>query len=133
MIKMSLISITFLVCIVKSTQANCPETDLYCFNSNDFRIGEIKVQQCWKWSRLSCQPCKLDNLIKLVLNFYKINHFWFIGNYDYLTTSTGGKISFQKYLQFCQIFYPNTVQVLDTKSVWTANYWKAKNEQFNGK
>jgi hypothetical protein len=63
MIKISLILITFLVCIVRSTQGNCPETELYCFNSNDSRLGEIKVQQCWKWSRLSCQPCMYFYLI----------------------------------------------------------------------
>ena len=111
MLKEYLILSTAFVFFVKSSQGNCPETELYCFNSNDDRIGVIKVKQCWKWIRFSCQPC----------------------NYEYVITSMERKISFHKYLKLCQIDYPTTVKILDTKHLWATNYWIAKNEQFNGK
>ena len=79
-----------LVCLIQSTSGECPDKILYCFDSAEHRLGGIIVEQCWKWSRLSCQPCSAD---------------------------TKGKIiTYKKYIHECQIFYPRSNFVMDKKN-----------------
>ena len=91
MLKSLFISVALIYCLIEYTSAACLDTTLYCFDSNENRIGEIVVGQCWKWSRLSCQPCDAE-----------IN---------------ARKITYNDYLDQCQLFFPNTAQVLNMKSV----------------
>lgn len=77
---------------IQNIKASCRDKSLYCFDLRENRIGEINVGQCWEWSRLSCQPCSANTNNK--------------------------KITYEKYLITCRFFYPESVKVLDTKSVW---------------
>ena len=75
--------------------ADCPSTQLYCFDTNKFNIGNITVDQCWKWSRTSCLPCAAN------------------------TFGRGfTKLIFNKYIQKCRHYYPETSLVLNTKTVF---------------
>ena len=93
MIKAIIISILIIVFSIQNLNAACYDTELYCFDSNNHRLGEIIVGQCWTWSRFNCLPFRA-NLMK------KQN-------------------SFQNYVNLCREFYQDTVLVLDTKQVWT--------------
>ena len=79
-----------LVSLIQSISAECPDKILYCFDYAEQRIGGVVVEQCWKWSRLSCQPCNADTDKKF--------------------------ITYQKYVHECQNFYPKSKFVLDKKS-----------------
>ena len=80
-------------CLIQLLVAKCPKTVLYCFDSSNKRIGEIKVDQCWKWERFSCQPCSVDLKNK--------------------------EISFYLYIYHCRYYFQDTFKVLDQKKVWT--------------
>jgi hypothetical protein len=85
----------------------CGDEILYCFDSNDNNLGEIVVGSCWKWARLSCQPCGSD--------------------------TTSRKISYHNYKSHCRHFYPDTTMVLNTKTVWANRVRDALNELAIGK
>ena len=93
MIKVFLISILINISSIQQLNAACFDTELYCFDINNQRIGKISVGQCWIWSRVNCLPCSANTMEK--------------------------KINFGKYIHHCRYFYPDTVLVLDTKKVWT--------------
>ena len=79
-----------LVCFIQSTYGDCPDKILYCFDSAEHRLGGIIVEQCWKWSRLSCQPCSADTEAKF--------------------------ITYQKYIHHCLYYYPRSKFIFDTKN-----------------
>lgn len=94
MLKRLLNTIIIYFCILNGISADCLDKVLYCFDSKEIRIGGIIVGQCWQWSKFSCEPCGILNI------------------------NDGKQNSFHRYFHFCRYYYPNTVQVLDTKSVW---------------
>lgn len=78
---------------IQLVSTDCVNGMLYCFDSNGIRYPkEIIVGQCWKWKKLACEPCN--------------------------TVIKNGLSSYEKYLSLCRYRYPNTVLVLETKSVW---------------
>ena len=79
-------------CIIQSISSDCPETTLYCFDATEAQVGEIIVNQCWMWNRLSCQPCSSDLRYR--------------------------KIAYYPYIWQCKHYFPETIQVLDTKTIW---------------
>ena len=84
------IAFACLISFIQSTNGECPDKILYCFDSAEQRLGAVVVEQCWKWLRLSCQPCSAD---------------------------TKGKIiTYQKYMNDCQSFFPKSKSILDTKN-----------------
>ena len=92
MFKAIIISILIIVFSIQHLNASCPDTELYCFDINNHRLGKISVGQCWRWHRLSCQPCSANVMEK--------------------------QITFFNYIHYCRYFFPDTVRVLDTKKVW---------------
>ena len=93
MIKAILISILIIFFSFENLNAACPDTELYCFDSYNHKLGKILVGQCWTWPRFNCPPCSANIMEK--------------------------KINFQKYIHHCRYFYSDTELVLDTKKVWT--------------
>ena len=83
----------FLIISFCYSRADCPDRLLYCFDSNDSRIGSINVNQCWKWSMLSCIPCSA------------------------IITSDSRRLSYYKYIHHCRYYFPDSVTVLDSKNV----------------
>ena len=80
---------TLLIIILASIQlitADCPDRLLYCFNDTEELLGDIQVNQCWTWSRISCQPCS--------------------------ATTNKKKITYEKYIYQCRYFYPTSIIVL---------------------
>ena len=82
--------IVTLICCIPFISSSCSKTQLYCFTSNYTTLGAINVDQCWRWTRFSCQPCLADTTLKL--------------------------INLQNYLIDCNKIYPEATQVLFTKS-----------------
>ena len=93
MFKSSTICLIISLCLIQYIFADCIDGKLYCFNSNQIRLGEIVVGQCWNWRSFSCEPCGMSKLIKK-------------------------RSRFHRYLLVCRHYFPNTVLVLQTKSVW---------------
>ena len=80
---------TLLITILGSIQlvsTNCSDRLLYCFNDKEELLGAIQVNQCWSWSRISCQPCS--------------------------ATTDKKKISYEKYIYQCRYHYPTSIMVL---------------------
>jgi hypothetical protein len=50
-----------------------------------------------------------------------------------LKDTNNKKITYEKYLAFCRHFYPEAVQVLDTKSVWASKIKDALNDRAIGR
>ena len=84
-----------LIILIKHSYAGCPNGVLYCFDSNDKRLGQITVGQCFFWSKFRCNPC--------------------------LEYSTSVK-AFIDYLLQCQHHYPKTVKVLDRPNTMNINF-----------
>ena len=99
-----LIGISF--CLIENVKASCRDKKLYCFDSK-VGVGEISVNQCWEWSRFSCQPC--------------------------LASVHNKKVIYEKYLPDCRRFYPKSVQVLETKSAWAYRVKDALNDRAIGR
>ena len=77
--------------LVQYASTDCPDTYLYCFNSEDTRLGEIRVPQCWAWSRLSCQPCSANIDARI--------------------------ITYHEYIHYCRYYYPETVQIFSKRNI----------------
>ena len=77
-----------LIIILASIQlsADCPDRLLYCFNDKEKLLGDILVNQCWTWSRISCQPCS--------------------------ATTNKKKVTYEKYIYQCRYHYPTSIMVL---------------------
>jgi hypothetical protein len=81
---------TLLIIILASNQlvlTDCTDRLLYCFNDKEELLGDIQVNQCWTWSRISCQPCS--------------------------ATTNKKKITYEKYIYQCRYFYPTSIELLD--------------------
>jgi hypothetical protein len=66
-------TITALV-LIQLVSTDCPDRHLYCFNNKEELLGDIQVNQCWTWSRISCQPCSATtNQKKITYEKYNIN------------------------------------------------------------
>ena len=98
--KLTLITISIYF-LIKYACADCPNGILYCFDSQDKLLGQITVGRCWTWTRLSCVPCAAD--------------------------TSSRKITFNEYISYCKHYYSNSVQVLNTDSVWGDNMYDAWN------
>ena len=82
------LNFTLLLIILGSIQfisTDCPDGHLFCFNSKKELLGKILVNQCWKWSRFSCQPCSAST--------------------DQLM------ISYDKYIHQCRHYHPTTNEI----------------------
>ena len=88
---MKKIIILLAILSIKYVTTDCPDGMLFCFDSNDNKLGQISVGRCWTWLRFSCVPCFADTSSK--------------------------KISYQPYIHQCQYFYPLSMNVLDTDGV----------------
>jgi hypothetical protein len=78
-----------LIIILTSIQlisTDCPDRLLYCFNRKEELLGDIQVNQCWTWSRVSCQPCS--------------------------ATTNQKKITYEKYIHQCRHYYPSSSTIL---------------------
>ena len=95
LLKMKIEIIISITILVKYIFASCPNGILYCFDSNDQRLGQITVGQCWFWSRFNCRPC-----------------------FEYSTSVK----KFIDYLLHCQYYYPKTVKVLDKSDPFEIEY-----------
>jgi hypothetical protein len=83
------LNFTLLIIILASIQlisTDCPNRLLYCFNDKEELLGNIQVNQCWTWSRISCQPCS--------------------------ATTNQKKITYEKYIYQCRYYYPTSILVL---------------------
>jgi hypothetical protein len=103
----NVLNLLIYLALINYTLEECQDKILYCFDSMERRIGGITVPQCWKWSHFSCQPCS--------------------------STLDKEKVTFEKYITFCIHFYPTTVQVLNSKSVWLDKAKDIINRKSNGK
>ena len=88
---MKKIIILLAILSIKYVTTDCPDGMLFCFDSNDNKLGQISVGRCWTWSWFSCVPCAAD--------------------------TSSRKISYQSYIHQCRYFHPQTIKVLDTDSV----------------
>ena len=79
-------------CVCQKISSECPKSSLYCFDGNNTLLGNIDVNQCWKWSLLRCVPCSTD-----------------IGRRD---------LTFKAYIHHCRYFYPKTESILQTRNPW---------------
>jgi hypothetical protein len=80
---------SLLIIILASIQivsTDCPDRHLYCFNDKEELLGDIQVNQCWSWSRISCQPCS--------------------------ATTNQKKITYEKYIHQCRHYYPTSIEIL---------------------
>ena len=107
MLKSLFISLAIIYCLMQQIFAACSDTKLYCFDSKDERLGAITVGQCWKWSRLSCQPCEAHTTSRI--------------------------ITYNEYIYHCKHHYPQSIQVLNTKSVRANIMRHLLNEMIIGK
>ena len=89
-------------CLVDCILADCPKTSLYCFDSIEKYQGEIKVDQCWYWARLSCQPCSVKSLEK--------------------------QLNFHSYIHHCRYFYPKSEKVFETKRLLAHRFNNIKSQ-----
>jgi len=80
-----LLTITALV-LIQLVSTDCPDRHLYCFNNKEELLGDIQVNQCWSWSRISCQPCS--------------------------ATTNQKKITYEKYIHQCRHYYPTSIEIL---------------------
>ena len=97
-----MIKYAIIFCSIQYLLAACPDTNLYCYGSNGENYGMITVNQCWFWSRLSCQPCNV-----------KIS---------------GRKFDYGFYLPQCKSFSSETVLVLTSKTISAHNFRIIKSE-----
>jgi hypothetical protein len=88
---MNLKIICIIFCMFGVILTDCPDTNLYCFDIMSRLLGNIRVNQCWRWERISCQPCSasIENI----------------------------KITYRKYIYHCRYYYPKTVEILERDSV----------------
>jgi hypothetical protein len=80
-----LLIITSLI-LIQLVSSDCPDRLLYCFNRKEELLGDIQVNQCWTWSRVSCQP--------------------------YSATTNQKKITYEKYIHQCRHYYPTSIKIL---------------------
>ena len=95
---------TLLIIILGSIElisTDCPDKKLSCFNSKKELLGKILVNQCWKWSRFSCQPCSAST--------------------DKLM------ITYDKYIHNCRYYYQATNEIQAWDSTYLANnFWRIR-------
>ena len=92
MLKFNFSILIVLIGLIQLISTECPDKTLYCFDNNEDLLGPIEVNQCWKWSRLSCQPCS--------------------------ASTTKRKVTYEKYIHYCLYFYPTTVEIIARESIF---------------
>jgi hypothetical protein len=75
-----------ILALIHFISTDCPDRLLYCFNRKEELLGDIQVNQCWTWSRVSCQPCS--------------------------ATTNQKKITYEKYIHQCRHYYPASIKIL---------------------
>jgi hypothetical protein len=90
---------TLLIIILGSIElisTDCPDKKLSCFNSKKELLGNILVNQCFKWSRFSCIPCSAS------------------------TDQT--VINYNQYIQQCRHYYSTAVEILPWVNIDMAQF-----------
>jgi hypothetical protein len=86
MFKLYFILLIIFLASIQLISADCLDRLLYCFNDKEELLGDIQVNQCWNWLRISCQPCS--------------------------ATTNKKKITYEKYIYHCRYHYPTSIMVL---------------------
>ena len=94
--KMKIAFLGIMLCLVQNIFANCPNKKLSCFDSRDYKLGEITVTQCWSTWEYSCLPCKAETKGRDIR-----------------------KKIFDRYLPNCRYHFPKSIKVHGTKNAMT--------------
>ena len=86
MFKLYFILLIIFLASIQLISADCLDRLLYCFNDKEELLEAIQVNQCWSWSRISCQPCS--------------------------ATTNQKKITYEKYIHQCRHYYPTSIEIL---------------------
>ena len=97
LLKNLLIAILRVMCFIEDITADCSKGKLYCFDGAHKKLGNIKVDRCWRWLFLKCSPCFAEEPINpsIILDKFTINK------------------AFEKYLHHCRYYFENTQLVYD--------------------